>query len=214
MTNWEKEIKKLDSIEVAPFELSREHIKELKKACATAKRKQKDFNFHLAGHLQEEYRLDPLPQNVARDLLTVTNHETFNYYKSKSIYLSKDCPYYMDRMWCNYQKKYEFNPIHTHAGLFSFVIFLKIPYDLKKEDNYFVKTKANKDQDLLASRFSFLNVHPVEAGGVRTTAIDVDKSFEGKGFMFKAKQQHMVYPFYTSDKYRSTVSGNINLYTG
>ena len=43
-------------------------------------------------------------------------------------------------------------------------------------------------------------------------AIDVDKSFEGKMLMFPAKLQHLVYPFYTSDKERITVSGNIKFY--
>ena len=38
---------------------------------------------------------------------------------------------------------------------------------------------------------------------------DVDKSFEGKGFMFRSSQAHTVYPFYTSDDYRISISGNI-----
>ena len=29
----------------------------------------------------------------------------------------------------NYQKQYEFNPLHDHSGIYSFVIFVKIPTD-------------------------------------------------------------------------------------
>ena len=38
--------------------------------------------------------------------------------------------------------------------------------------------------------------------------LPVDKSFEGKMLMFSANQLHEVYPFYTSDDLRVTVSGN------
>ena len=39
----------------------------------------------------------------------------------------------------------------------------------------------------------------------------VDKTFEGKMLMFDASQMHYVSPFYTSNDYRITVSGNILL---
>ena len=41
--------------------------------------------------------------------------------------------------------------------------------------------------------------------------LDVDKTFEGKMLLFNAKQMHTVFPFYTSDAYRITVSGNIKI---
>jgi len=33
---------------------------------------------------------------------------------------------YLGDMWVNFQKKHEYNPPHTHSGLFSFVIFCSI----------------------------------------------------------------------------------------
>ena len=44
-------------------------------------------------------------------------------------------------------------------------------------------------------------------------SIPVDKSFEGKMLMFSASQYHAVYPFYTSDEERITVSGNLKFKT-
>ena len=35
--------------------------------------------------------------------------------------------------WINFQKKYEYNPPHKHFGAYSFVIWLSLPYDTKKE---------------------------------------------------------------------------------
>ena len=40
----------------------------------------------------------------------------------------------LDKMWVNYQYKTEFNPYHDHNGVYSFAIWLKIPYDWKDQD--------------------------------------------------------------------------------
>ena len=40
-------------------------------------------------------------------------------------------------------------------------------------------------------------------------SLNVDKSYVGKMIMFKSSQVHGVYPFYTSNDYRITVSGNL-----
>ena len=34
----------------------------------------------------------------------------------------------LNQFWVNYQYKTEFNPIHNHTGVYSFVIWMKIPY--------------------------------------------------------------------------------------
>ena len=39
--------------------------------------------------------------------------------------------------------------------------------------------------------------------------IQFDKTYEGKGFIFPAFLKHVVYPFYTTDLPRITMSGNI-----
>jgi hypothetical protein len=105
-------------------------------------------------------------------------------------------------------KKYEFNPIHTHSGIFSFIIFLQIPYDLSKEDKVFPSVNNHK----LTSRLVFL----VDDKYNRNTnlSLDVDKSFENTMLIFPAKTPHLVYPFYTSKNERITVSGNIHFFNG
>jgi hypothetical protein len=41
----------------------------------------------------------------------------------------------------------------------------------------------------------------------------VDKEWEGKIALFPAKLNHLVYPFYTSDEPRISISGNIGFAT-
>ena len=42
--------------------------------------------------------------------------------------------YIMTALWINYQKQNDFNPPHDHDGKLSFVIYLQIPDELKKEN--------------------------------------------------------------------------------
>ena len=59
----------------------------------------------------------------------------------------------------------------------------------------------------MASCLQFLYIDSL--GQIQTHQVKVDKSFEGKILFFNAKQNHCVYPFYTSDDYRITISGNV-----
>jgi hypothetical protein len=122
--------------------------------------------------------------------------------------LTKNAPLVLDKLWCNFMKKYEFNPLHGHSGVFSFIIFLKIPYDLQKEDKVF--PEVNKIH--LTSRLQFVTVSPTT--GIQSIILNVDKSFENKMLIFPANFKHEVYPFYTSDEERITVSGNIKFFNG
>ena len=109
----------------------------------------------------------------------------------------------------NFQKKHEFNPPHNHTGVFSWIIFLNIPYDLEDEDRVFPEMNINKGVIPSTSRLSLLQVSPNVKGGIDHVVLNVDKSFEGKIIMFPSYTQHEVFPFYTSDDYRITISGNL-----
>lgn len=101
--------------------------------------------------------------------------------------------------WLNYQKKYEFNPVHVHSGSLSYVVWIKIPYKLEEE---FSLPNSLNTPNPHNSLFSFVldNVmHPIR----------VNSSLEGHIIMFDAGTPHTVYPFFTSDDYRISLAGNI-----
>lgn len=158
-------------------------------------------NDKLAGHIKEEYFIENVNENVENFFIEKAFEEPNIKYIQDIRILDKDCPLKLDNLWINYQKKYEFNPIHDHSGVLSFIIFVKIPYDLNNEENLF------NVKDKLASKLNFILISTT--GKVITVHIDVDKSFENKMLMFPASFKHCVYPFYTSDDYRITVSGNL-----
>ena len=48
-------------------------------------------------------------------------------------------------------------------------------------------------------------------GRITPAMVPVDKTYEGTIVMFPSEMLHAVYPFYTSDDYRISVSGNLRI---
>jgi hypothetical protein len=176
----------------------------------------KKYNGNLLGHMQEEYSLNHIKESMSDYILTVANTwaELHPNYIATFEEAAKNKNYglYLDSMWVNKQKKYEFNPVHHHSGVLSFVIWIKIPYNLEDEVNYFPPVSGLPNENYrnsYTSKFSFY--YNDILGRIVPASVPVDKSFEGTMLMFPASLSHAVYPFYTSDDYRISVSGNIRI---
>lgn len=105
--------------------------------------------------------------------------------------------------WINFQKKYEYNPMHNHTGDFSYAIWYKIPYTAENEAKLGPGSKANK---MTNGHFAF---YYAIQGEPTFELLQNDKSKEGTLLIFPADLRHGVFPFYTSDEYRISLSGNI-----
>jgi len=104
-------------------------------------------------------------------------------------------------LWVNFQKKYEFNPLHDHSGMFSFVIWMKIPYDYENEKELPWVKGSNGE----TSVGNFVLMDP----SMSSHTFLMNKNMEGHCLFFPSNFFHMVYPFYTSDEERVSISGNI-----
>jgi hypothetical protein len=107
----------------------------------------------------------------------------------------------LDSLWVNFQKKYEFNPLHNHSGIVSFVIWMKIPYDWENEKELPWVKGTNNER-------SVGNFVLVDRSLVGHTFY-MNQDIEGHCVFFPSNFSHMVYPFYTSDEERISISGNI-----
>jgi len=107
--------------------------------------------------------------------------------------------YVISALWINYQKQFDFNPPHDHDGKLSFVIYLQIPDELKKE---------NKDYEGKSGGPG--GIQFLYGEGTRD-AITYQSQFpeEGDMYIFPAWLKHYVSPF-KSDCTRISVSGNIH----
>lgn len=186
---------------------------ELKPIIDEVKEIQKDFNkgtkhnSELAGNLQYEFTLEKCKPHLLRllkPMVDIYDQETnyFNYDINFKYLQHKELR--LENLWVNFMKKYEFNPPHIHGGLFSFVLWLDMPYNIKDE-----LEQASSKNSNYACPGSFLFQYTNCLGGINTLDLQIDKEWNGTLCLFPSKMVHSVTPFYTSDDYRISVSGNL-----
>jgi hypothetical protein len=166
------------------------------------------YQQNLVGHLEKEFLLD----QTCRDVLEPMVIEVGNMYEERWNYSNQvntgafttTTSLALQNLWVNFQKKYEFNPTHTHTGIYSFVIWMRIPYQLADEEKYFptVQDTAQKTSKFTFHYNNILGMH-------NAFSLPVDQDWEGKMLFFPASLTHSVYPFYTSDEFRISVAGNL-----
>ena len=114
-------------------------------------------------------------------------------------------PLYLDSLWVNLQQKHEFNPVHDHSGIFSFVIWLQIPYTRVDEH----QSPGYKSNSPCSGNFNFFYTNAL--GDIVPYSMECNITKENVIYFFPSKMKHSVYPFYSTDDYRITVSGNFKM---
>ena len=176
---------------------------------STAKENPKSYKGNLVGNLSSSLILNDTDNwffdNVCIPIITEYK-EVFN--KSTGVFIQKffqkGVPYMLGSLWVNFQKQHEFNPMHNHAGVFSFVVFMKIPTDWREQHEIPFVKESNSPK---ASAFEFVYIDIM--GNLQTYTYHLDSSFEGIMLFFHAEMMHQVYPFYNCEEERITISGNI-----
>ena len=176
-----------------------------------AKKNPVNHNSNLAGNISESLLIKDKDNWFFQTVLLSLMNEYVKHYPLfhiKNAFLTEDAPYCLDNLWVNFQKENEFNPPHNHSGIFSFVIWVKIPTDWREQHAIpFVAQSVSP----CASDFEFH--YTTMLGTIGTHTYCLDKKSEGFMLFFPASLQHTVYPFYNCDKERISISGNIRLDT-
>ena len=174
---------------------------ELKKLLLTEARKNKlDFTDKLAGILDKETGYSDESKNLIVPEISKylgVYDQMFEKFINKPY--QKRPHYVMTALWINYQKQNDFNPPHDHDGKLSFVIYLQIPDELKKEN------ASYKGKSCGPGGIQF-----VYGDGPRDCV--TYQSFmpeENDMYIFPAWLKHWVAP-YKSDCIRISVSGNVH----
>lgn len=188
--------------------------KETSKMISKKFKKSVPYNNKLIGHVEHEYQLTK-SINLLEHYISATAPLYWNNFPYRDLHLNANRKhvlaktfYNLPDVWVNFQKKYEFQPIHDHAGILSFVIFLKIPYTLEEENKNPSSIKSNRP---VSGTFNFVFNDDLTMARAPITCeqLPIDKESEGTMIVFPSNMRHIVYPFYSSDDYRITISGNI-----
>ena len=189
--------------------LTEKEMNFLRDVCSDPEHKG-DWNRNLAGNISKSKGLVDKDNWFFETVLKGLTEKLFyrDWDNYRKYYIEKEEPppkFEMNSIWVNYQKQYEFNPIHNHTALYSFVIFMKIPTHWKEQH----ALPINVDSTVpCASDFEFIwtekGSEMCENMGFRLCSED-----EGRMLFFPATLKHQVYPFYECEEKRITISGNI-----
>ena len=156
-----------------------------------------DASPELAGVLKKQFHYRN-KRKFDQFFVKIFNLYTYVYSTWKSTKKAKPPTFFLEKLWINFQGPNEFNTPHSHGGALSFVIFLKIPIELRAENQNYKGLSAGP------GGITFLY------GDVEEYCITAQSLFpeEGDMYIFPAWVKHWVYPF-KSDCTRISVSGNV-----
>jgi len=182
-------------VELSPVIMTR-----LQSYIKTAEENPEIVSNQLAGNISKSLNLEDKDgwfyQTVLADLI-IKFKESYPYHHIATVPFSHS-------FWVNFQKENEFNPLHNHSGVFSFVIWIKIPTDWKEQHALPISANSNMP---CASDFEFRYTSML--GDIAYHSYFLDKTSEGRMLFFPAKLMHTVYPFYNCKNYRISISGNV-----
>ena len=165
-------------------------------------------HYDLVGVIDREYHLRECRDHVARLVLPLADRyiEHFHYEVKINRLGLEPRGLELGALWVNFQQPGEYNPIHQHDGLFSFVLWLSIPYTLEQER----AVGPGSRQDYKPN--GDFHFHYTDSlGAVKTHVMQADQSRQGQLCLFPAELHHVVYPYYSSRDLRISISGNLHL---
>ena len=188
-------------------------INHLWKIIDIAKNNNISFKNKLAGNISQSLLLDDLDSvfynSVCAPLVQTYRENNFN--KRDPVHqnalLGANTTLVLNEFWLNYQYKTEFNPYHDHTGVYSFAIWMKIPYDWDHQKKLPQFHNIN-EVDIKAGNFQF--EYNDTLGFIRNFSFKLSPLYEGFMVFFPASLRHCVYPFYDTDEPRISISGNLS----
>ncbi len=180
--------------------LTKEEIHLIKNLCS--KKKSEDCREKLAGIIRHEYNID------RKKVFPIIFPYIDSYIKALFDHYRQTIgnKIELESAWVNYMTKFESNPIHTHDGDLSFVLFTQVPKKLKKEfDNHMGNAKPGNLNFMYTLHNSNQNKQLINQ---HTFFPEV-----GDFFIFPACLNHYVNSFTCSGE-RISVSGNLKITNG
>ena len=184
--------------------------KELKFLWDMINERGKKINDRLAGNIDSSYEIYDKGGWFTENVLLecgIKYEKNYGNIWSK-VPITGSHPFTLSSMWVNYQKQYEFNPLHDHTGVFSFVIWMQIPTDYEDQK----QISITKDSNLPVVSNFVLNYHNT-LGMIAQHVYAMSKEMEGTMLFFPSQLMHCVYPFFNCNKDRISISGNLSIDT-
>ena len=185
---------------VCKLQVEQEMVDILLEKGKESREKNLDHRSKLAGMIDNEYYYEDYGEWIVPKFTPYIHAYIEGLQTSWEVVIKpiKEC--ITTSLWLNYQKAKEYNPPHHHEGDLSFVIYLQVPDEIKKENEKMQGVQNNAGPGCI--NFNYGVELPFSIS-------DFHKLPEvGDLFIFPAWLTHHVFDF-KSDVERISVSGNI-----
>lgn len=166
----------------------------------------RDYRKDLAGNIAGSLGVSQPVINYLEGLIlpvAESYDREFEYVKKVKSHLNRGKLTMSNQCWVNFQRACEFNPVHNHSGVFSWVIWLEIPYLAAEQQSSSPGYLSNTP---VAGSFEFN--YTGSLGDQYQFHIDADATYRNRMALFPSRLNHGVYPFFNSDQVRISASGN------
>lgn len=179
----------------------------------------KKANYNLAGHIDDEYELNKIPLTekfVMEEIMALEKDKNYgassiallNRFFSKNEQVTAPSFTMDSSYWINFQQKHEYNPKHVHSGLYSWVIWYKIPYT-KQDEVDKGPGEVSYPRHNVNGEFVFSTTDTMMPNMFVDTVVSVERDLEKKLIIFPSHTAHSVYPFYSTNDERISIAGNV-----
>ena len=125
----------------------------------------------------------------------------------KNLPINQQHPYCLESFWVNYQYENQFNPNHSHIGVYSFVIWLKIPTSHHDQNKIAIATSSSSSGQISTFQLMYINT----LGDIKEYIYEMNPEIEGTMLLFPSRMMHSVNPYYNCIDSRISISGNVSL---
>ena len=199
------------NIGVVEGKLPEDTVDSLWKLIEESKKQPESMKSELAGNISSSIRLDggsPLIEDFMQNIIPKYIQQSINSFGSPyRLEMKEGQIWNLESLWVNFQKKHEFNPMHDHGGVYSFVIWMQIPTSYEEQRKLPICAESNADGNISNFAFTFTNT----LGRICQFVYNMEKDAEGYMVIFPSEMKHEVFPFYENDGERISISGNIGI---
>jgi hypothetical protein len=107
------------------------------------------------------------------------------------------------RLWCRASTKYDYQSLHDHQSVLTFVLWMNIPFNSKIERSIQPGFRPEAGDVVL----EYHNT----CGRLEKMSWHISKECSGQMILFPSNWQHIVYPHHSTDEYRIALAGDIAL---
>ena len=188
--------------------LTDEEVKFMKDVAKETKEARTNVGFDLAGNIKDQLGIVVKDINYFMEMVKphIINFMKFEDERFNSHLITPMAEKNYDHVnfnlgtgpWINFQTKHEFNPIHSHSGMLSAVVYIDVPEVIANEEH-------TKDTNMnCPGQIEFM--YGPDVVGANGTHKIIPKT--GDFLLFQAGLKHTVYPF-KSDTTRISMSFNV-----